>query len=543
MATDDRIKTRLGIPGAGPSAGAADAAPARPPVVELRHVSKRFGPVVANHDVSLVLREGEVHALLGENGAGKTTLMSILSGMYQPDSGEILLDGRPVRIGSPAEALGMGIGAVYQHFTLVPNLTVIENVALGATTGMRLDLGGIERDLQRRMGEFGLNASPRALVSDLSIGERQRVEIVKVLSRGTRVLLLDEPTSVLTPAEVEGLLELIRTLKARGVSVVIVTHKLDEALAVSDRVTVLRAGRKVAEIGPDEIARLSRAEARTRVIEAMFGGPAGAAHAELGASHGGGDTLLALKRVTALGRQNAVAVRDLSLELRAGEIFGIAGVDGNGQKELGEVIAGQRPVQSGEVTLSRKPITNVGVAKASAAGVGYVTDERLHEGVVPSASVADNAVLKSVRRSPFSRGIWLDRKAIERHAETLIREFDVRTPGPDVRIGLLSGGNIQKLLLARELAGNPKVLVCNKPTHGLDMKTTRFVAETLRKHADAGNAVLLISSELDEIFDLSDRIGVMYNGELAAVFARGEADAETIGRVMLGGRDALGQVA
>ncbi|MFM9108035.1 MAG: ABC transporter ATP-binding protein [Chloroflexota bacterium] len=538
-----RVSATSGMAGSPPrlapdGAGGGGAASARPPVVEMRRIRKQFGPVVANDDVNLTLREGEVHALLGENGAGKTTLMSILSGMYQPDAGEILLDGQQVRIGSPAEALSHGIGAVYQHFTLVPNMSVIENVTLGAGRNVVLDLDAAERDLQARLGEFGLNVSPRSKVSDLSIGQRQRVEIVKVLSRGTRVLLLDEPTSVLTPVEVEGLLDLIRQLKARGVAVVIVTHKLDEALAVSDRVTVLRGGRKVAELGPDQIAAGARADAKRRVVEAMFGGGAGAGEAAApeGGTADAGPVLLALREVRADGAHGAEAVRGITLELRAGEIFGIAGVDGTGQKELGEVIAGQRHVRSGSVTLDGTEITNGGVAKASALGVGYVTDERLHEGCVTSATVADNAVLKAVGRAPFSNGWWLNRAAIDAHARALIQQFDVRTPGPDVRIGLLSGGNIQKLLMARELAGNPRVLVCNKPTHGLDLRTARFVAETLRRHADAGNAVLLISSELDEIFDISDRIGVMYNGDLAAVFPRGAADAETIGQIMLAGR-------
>ncbi|MGI9255188.1 MAG: ABC transporter ATP-binding protein, partial [Thermomicrobiales bacterium] len=414
------------LPLLAPEGGAAGGG-VRPPVVEMRQIRKQFGPVVANDDVNLTLREGEVHALLGENGAGKTTLMSILSGMYQPDGGEILLDGQPLRIGSPAEALEKGIGAVYQHFTLVPNMSVIENVALGAGTNVVLDMNAAEHDLQAQLGEFGLNVSPRSKVSDLSIGQRQRVEIVKVLSRGTRVLLLDEPTSVLTPAEVQGLLELILQLKKRGVAVVIITHKLDEALAVSDRVTVLRGGRKVAELGPDQIAAGTRSDAKRRVVEAMFGGGAGAGEATVpvGGAASGGSVLLLLRDVRADGNQGAEAVRGITLELRAGEIFGIAGVDGNGQKELGEVIAGQRQVRSGTVTLDGRDITNDGVAKASALGIGYVTDERLHEGCVQSATVADNSVLKAIRRKPFSNGFWLDRKAIDAHARALIQEFDV----------------------------------------------------------------------------------------------------------------------
>lgn len=532
------MATQSGRNSGAPSIPPDAAAALRPPVVEMRHISKQFGPVAANRDVSVNLYEGEVHALLGENGAGKTTLMSILSGMYQPDAGELLIDGGVTRISSPSDALSRGIGAVYQHFTLVSNLSIVENIALGAPGGLLLDLQGTESRVASMLREFGLTAPPRTLVEDLSIGERQRVEIVKVLSRGTRVLLLDEPTSVLTPTEVEGLLELVRGLKARGVAVVIVTHKLDEALAVCDRITVLRGGRKVAELGPVELASQSRTSTKQLVVEAMFGRGTRADRIVRRSSRPPGDVLLSMDRVSAQGSHNTIALKDISLELRAGEIFGIAGVDGNGQKELGEVIAGQRHSSSGRVRFEDQDMTNVGVAQSTAMGIGYVTDERLHEGSVASASVAENSVLKTVRRLPFSRGLLLDRSAITAHARDLIQAFDVRTPGPDVPIGLLSGGNIQKLLLARELSGNPRVLVCNKPTHGLDVRTAQFVSETLRRHADAGNAVLLISSELDEILDLSDRIGVMYGGELAAVFPGEGANPEEIGRVMLDGKAA-----
>lgn len=507
-------------------------------VVEMRGISKRFGPTVANHDVSVAFRSGEVHALLGENGAGKTTLMSILAGMYHPDVGQILVDGQPVRIESPAAALRLGIGTVYQHFTLVPTLSVIENVVLGTDQGAILDLGDAERRLTRLLGEFDLHASPRAEVRHLAIGQKQRVEIIKTLFRGSRVLLLDEPTSVLTPGEVEGLLQILRRLKTQGVAVVLITHKLDEALAVSDRVTVLRAGCKVAELGPADLAGASREASKRQVVELMFGGVAAAAPVErLGSA--AGSVLLALEGVTARGSRGGLALRNVSLELRAGEVFGIAGVDGNGQKELGEVVAGQRAVTAGRVRMGDTDLTNRGVAYAARRGVGYVTDDRIHEGCVPTASVADNVVLKAVGRRPFSNGFWLDRRAIDRQARTLIETFAVKTPGPEAQISLLSGGNIQKVLLARELALDPRVLVCNKPTNGLDLQTARFVVDTLRAEADAGKAILLISSELDEILDVSDRIGVMYEGQLVDIFSRSEADREAIGRLMLGGRREL----
>ncbi len=529
----------------------AQAAIGSAPVVEMSGISKRFGSVKANVDISLSLLTGEIHAVLGENGAGKTTLMNILSGMYHPDLGAIRIDGQQVEIGSPSDALGMGIGTVYQHFTLVPNLSVIENVILGLKTGFVLDLAAAERRVREMLGDFELTASPRTEVRHLSLGERQRVEIIKVLFRGSKVLLLDEPTSVLTPVEVEGLFKILLRLKSEGVAVVLITHKLEEALEISDRVTVLRQGRKVGELLPAEIAEAGRSGAKQRIVELMFGSGASSGKLQapsdelqatsfrpqaLGGRERHEKILLELRNVTALDNRGAKAVRNLSLQVSAGEVLGIAGVDGNGQKELGEVIAGQRHVAAGQVLIDQMEITNRGVANATKAGAGYVTDDRLGEGTVPGASVADNMVLKTITRFPFSRsGFWLDRGAIEVQAETLIKAFNVSTPGSSTKITLLSGGNIQKVLLARELAMNPKVLVCNKPTNGLDLKTAQFVLQTLREQADQGKAVLLISSELEELLEVSDRIGVMYGGELAAIFPRAEADVETIGHFMLSG--------
>ncbi len=421
----------------------------------------------------------------------------------------------------------------------MPNLSVVENVILGTDAGFVLRLGEAERRVGEMLRGFGMTISPRTEVRHLSLGQQQRVEILKVLYRGSRVLLLDEPTSVLTPVEAAALFETLLRLKADGVAVVLITHKLDEALEVSDRISVLRQGRKVGELGPEQLAGTDRAVLRQRVVELMFGGlppperPLGAE--ETASERGRGEAaVLSLHGVSAKGNRGGVAVRNVTLDLRAGEVFGIAGVDGNGQKELGEVIAGQRATAGGQVLLGRAEITNKGDAAAAKAGIGYVTDDRLGEGCVASASVAENLVLKSIGEPPYAKGPVLDWVAIEAHARELIREFDVRTPSPWTRVSLLSGGNIQKLLLARELSARPKLLVCNKPTAGLDVKTARFVLRTLRERADAGMTVLLISSELDELMEISDRIGVMYNGRLVASFARDEADPETIGRLMLG---------
>jgi simple sugar transport system ATP-binding protein len=454
--------------------------------------------------------------------------------MYQPDSGTIRIAGNEVHISSPASALQLGVGAVYQHFTLVPNLSILENVVLGADQGFLLRLGATETRLTSMLAEFGLDLSPDTEIKHLALGQRQRVEIIKVLMRGTRVLLLDEPTSVLTPGEVTSLLELLRRLRDQGVAVVLITHKLGEALAVSDRVTILRAGRNVGEFGPDVMSGANQTAVQERIVELMFGAPHVAHHAAATGS-AEGQVLLTLDRVSTIGDRGAPALHDLSLELKRGEVFGIAGVDGNGQKELGEVIAGQRPIASGTLTFDGTNITNRGVETATRLGIGYVTDDRLHEGSVSTSSVAENVALKSIGRKPFSNGFWLNRRAMEERANRIIEEFSVKTPSPATPIGMLSGGNIQKLLLGRELALDPQVLVCNKPTHGLDLRTAEFVVQTLRELADAGKVVVLISSELDELLLVSDRIGVMYNGHLVAVMPRSEANAERLGRLMLGG--------
>ena len=500
----------------------------------MRDITKRFGSIVANDHISLDLWPSEVHAVLGENGAGKTTLMNILAGMYQPDSGTIRIAGEEVHIASPSDALQRGIGTVYQHFTLVPNLSILENVVLGADSHFVLDLAAAEARVALMLAAFGLDVSPRTEIRHLALGQRQRVEIIKVLYRGSRVVLLDEPTSVLTPGEVASLLDLLRRLREDGVAVVLITHKLGEALAVSDRVTVLRGGRKVGEFGPDVISGANAESVRSRIVEQMFGGSPPQDVLDAG-RHEIGDVLLSLRGVSTPGDRGAPALRDLSLDVFHGEVFGVAGVDGNGQKELAEVIAGQRTVTAGHVLLDGVDITNRGVTVATRLGIGYVTDDRMHEGCVAAASITENVALKAIGRKPFSNGFWLNRRAMEDEARRLIADFDVRAPGPQTPIAMLSGGNMQKLLLARELALAPKLLVCNKPTTGLDLKTVRFVARALREQAEAGKAVVLISSELDELLEISDRIGVMYNGQLVAVMPKSAADPEMLGHLMLGG--------
>jgi general nucleoside transport system ATP-binding protein len=415
----------------------------------------------------------------------------------------------------------------------VPNLSILENIVLGEG-GFLVNLGAAEDKVAALLADFGLDVSPQTEIRHLALGQRQRVEIIKVLMRGSRVLLLDEPTSVLTPGEVTSLLDLLRRLRDQGIAVVLITHKLGEALAVSDRVTILRGGRNAGDLGPDVMSGANRESVRQRIVEQMFGGSQ-PAQTRLSDRHQSGDALLSLRAISTLGDRGAPALQELSLDVNRGEVFGIAGVDGNGQKELGEVIAGQRQVTSGQVLFDGVDITNRGVAAATRIGIGYVTDDRLYEGSVAGSSITDNVALKSIGRRPFSNGFWLNRRAMEEQARRLIADFDVKAPGPDTAIGMLSGGNIQKLLLARELALDPKLLVCNKPTTGLDLRTANFVLQSLRRQADAGKVVVLISSELDELMEVSDGIGVIYNGQLVAVMPRAEANLELLGDLMLGG--------
>ena len=509
------------------------------PVVEVRGVSKQFPGVLANNDISLEIQCGEIHTILGENGAGKSTLMNILSGMLQPTSGEIHVEDQAVILDTPQTALQYGIGTVYQHFALVPNLSVVENMVLGMKSGPMLDLKSAEEKLKDLQKDVGIAVPPHEEVRFLSIGWQQRVEILKVLFRGSRILLLDEPTSVLTPAEVRELFAMLLRLKQEGVGVVFITHKLDEALEISDRVTILSQGRKVGEIGPDELAETDNAVLTEKIVATMFGEDVSLEDTEprerdTSPEIKAAPVVVEVQDVTAIGNRGAPAVRGLSLEIRAGEIYGIAGVAGNGQKELAEVISGQRRATSGRILLAGEDITNRGTSVAYKSGISYITDDRLGEACVPEMSVAENLIIKVMNQHPFSKYTVFNRVAIDAHARLLINDFNVMTIGPDVNIGKLSGGNIQKLLLARELATKPDLLICNKPTHGLDVRTAQFVFETLRKRADNGMAILYISSELEELMALCDHIGVMYNGQLLDTFTHQEADKEAIGRLMLG---------
>jgi len=502
-----------------------------PPAVELRDITKRFPGVVANDGVRFEAAEGEVHALLGENGAGKSTLSNILTGLYQPDEGEILLGGRPVDFGSPRDALDAGIGMVHQHFRLVPPFTVAENVILGDHRGEGKRFLVHPRRIERRVAELGeryrIAVDPRARVWQLSLGEQQRVEILKALYREARILILDEPTAVLTPQEAESLFETLRVMAAEGRTVIFISHKLHEVKAVSDRVTVLRDGKTVDTV--------STASATPRSLAALMVGREVSLAERVPRTGEVGEPVLEVRDLWAPGDRGGDALRGVDLVVRAGEIVAIAGVAGNGQRELAETVTGMRAPSRGEVLVSNRNLRGGDARDAIGAGVAHVPEDRLHTGVAPSLSIASNVVLKSYRGNHISRGPLLKLRTIREHAAHLIHRYDVRGGGPDVPARQLSGGNLQKVVLAREFHGEPRVLVVASPTRGLDVAAIETVHRYLRDAAAAGVGVLLISEDLDEILALADRVAVMYEGAIVGERDAGTATVEEIGLLMAGG--------
>ncbi|HYT52391.1 MAG TPA: ABC transporter ATP-binding protein [Gaiellaceae bacterium] len=504
--------------------------------------------MLANDDVSVALRRGEVHCLLGENGAGKSTLISILSGMTRPDAGEIRVDGRPARIDSPRAALEHGIGTVYQHSTLVPALTVLENLLLGESRGLRLDVASARARLAELGAMLDVDIEPHAVAGELALGRQQQVEIIKALWRGSRILILDEPTSMLTPQGVAELQKVLRRLKDAGIAVVFITHKLHEALAVADRITILRAGRVIGSLAASELAASPPEELQARIVQLMFGDEARAVAdvAELQVELEGevkqvqtelaeADALLELVEVSARGIGGSdPGLEAVSLALREGEVIGVAGMDGNGQRALAEVVAGERPASSGEVRLYGAPVQRLGVSARQKLGLRYVTDDRLGEGVVTALPVSLNLVLKRIGQRPFWRHGRIDRRAIDRQAQSLVESFDVRTPSVAARAGTLSGGNVQKVVLARELSFDPKVVVFHKPTYGLDLRTTRSVRDTIRSLARDGGAALVISTDLDELLELCGRILVLSRGRVVGEVENGPNAGEQVGELMVG---------
>ena len=510
-------------------AGRAGASPVL--AVSMRQITKRFPGVLANDRVDFEAEAGEVHALLGENGAGKTTLSNILTGLYRPDEGDIELYGEPVRFQSPRDALHAGIGMVHQHFRLVAPLTVAENVLLGDHRAEGRAFVLHPRVIERRVAELGeryrLDVDPRARIWQLSVGEQQRVEILKALYREARILILDEPTAVLTPQEAAKLFETLRAMAAEGRTVIFISHKLHEVKAVADRVTILRGGSKVSTVWA--------AESTQRSLAALMVGREIAVAHRVQRESPVGDVIMELEHLSAAGDRGGLALKDVSLEIRAGEIVAVAGVAGNGQRELAETVSGIRDLEKGVVRVDGRALHPGDPRAAIAAGVAYVPEDRLGTGLAPNLSVAANVVLKTYRKPPVSRGPVLMVRRMRELALALIRRYDVKAPGPDTPVRNLSGGNLQKLVLGREFEGERRALIAAQPTRGLDVGAIEAVHAYLREAAAKGLAVLLISEDLDEIRALADRIVVMYEGEI-----RGELDAETatveeIGYLMAGG--------
>ena len=505
-------------------------------LIKMTGITKSFPGVLANDKVDFDLKSGEVHTILGENGAGKTTLMNILSGMYQPDEGTITIRGREVKIQSPQDSLKLGVGMVYQHFALISNMSVIENLILGFEGGPVLNMKTAAERLEKICDEFGLTINPWEVVQNMSVGERQRTEIVKTLFRGSEALILDEPTSVLTPLEAEELFRTIKSLRKVGKAVVLITHKLHEALAISDRISILKLGRMIAELDGDELREMGYEAASDKILKIMFGDMAIPECAAVDKTISD-EKVLELSEIEVINSRGVIGLKKISLEVRKGEIFGIAGVDGNGQKSLSEVIAGQRKVVSGTIKFCGRDITRLDACGRAECGISYITDDRMNEGCVLDMDLCENSILKGYYQRPYSRFSLINNRIVRDFAEGLISSFNVKAPGSDVRAGTLSGGNIQKFILARGLSTKPGLIICNKPTYGLDARTVRYIQELLLEESKNGTAVLLITSDMDELLNYSDRIGVLFNGELLAVMDKCDATPEKVGKLMLGIKD------
>ena len=510
----------------------ADPTTIHAPALEMRGITKRYPGVVANDGIDLDVKPGEIHALLGENGAGKTTLMNILYGLARPDEGEILLDGTAVTIDSPSDAIRQGISMVHQHFMLVPVLSVAENILLGDETMANpvfLDRKEAHKRIVELGQRFGFDIDPEVKVGSLSVGWQQRVEILKALYRQARILVLDEPTAVLTPQETDEIFAVLRRLAEEGHSIVFISHKLYEVLEVADRITVIRRGRVVGERTPAETNEDDLAELMVgREVELVV---------DRGESHPT-DVVLKVEGLRVRDDRGSEVVRGVDLEIRAGEILGIAGVAGNGQDELVEAIIGLRRPAAGAVTLAGRDVTTASPRAMNEAGVGYVPADRHRFGLVLPFTISDNLVLTSYYRRPFARGSIRDDRAIAKAAEERIRTFDVRTPTATASAGTLSGGNQQKLIVAREFDRDVDLLVLDQPTRGLDVGSIEFIHRQVIAKRDAGTAILLVSAELDEILEMSDRIAVMYRGRIVAVLDGRAADKNEVGLLMATGGSA-----
>lgn len=497
-------------------------------VLELRNITKQFPGVLANDHVSITLEQGEILALLGENGAGKTTLMNVLYGLYQPDEGEIIVKGKPVRINSPNDAIHVGVGMVHQHFMLVPVLTVTENVMVGdemLTGGVFLDTARAAARIREISQQHGLEVDPHAYIKDLPVGVQQRVEIIKLLFRHADILILDEPTAVLTPQETDKFFEVMRSLVREGKSIIFITHKLREVMAFADRITVLRNGRVVGNTTPREtteaqLAALMVGRHVSLIVDKTF------AH--------GGETVLNVEGLDVLDDRLNLAVDGVTFEVRAGEVIGIAGVQGNGQTELIEALTGLRAVLAGKITIAGEDTTHASPRRIVELGVAHIPEDRRRDGLVLDFPIASNLVLSTYYKPPFAKRFEVQDDTVDQQAAQLVQAFDVRTPGVEIPVSSLSGGNQQKVIVAREFSRPTRLVIASQPTRGLDVGSIEYIDNQLIAKRDQGTAVLVVSSELDEILALSDRIAVMYRGRIVAVIDADVATKEYLGLLMAG---------
>ncbi len=498
-------------------------------VVEMRNITKMFGSFTANNNIDFTLRKGEVHALLGENGAGKTTLMNILYGLLHPDSGEIFICNSRVRMKNPAVAIAHGIGMVHQHFMLVQPFTVTENIILGCETtktGWILDIAAGRKKVRDLSEKYGLQVDPDARICDITVGMQQRVEILKALYRGAEILILDEPTAVLTPQEIIELQKIMRNLTANGKSIIIITHKLKEIKQSADRCTIIRRGHYIDTL---DVSGVTERELASRMVGREINFSIDKKECSRG------NRVLELRDLVLFNKRNIRMLNNLTLDVHAGEIVGLAGVDGNGQSELIESIMGVLPVSSGSIFINGTDMANKAPRKVIESGIASIPEDRQKRGLVLEHSVSENMIIENYYRKPFSSKGLLDKISVNKHARELIERFDIRPDDPQIKAGALSGGNQQKVIIAREVSNNPDLLIAAQPTRGLDVGAIEFVHRTIIEQRDRGKAVLLVSFELDEILQLSDRIAVIYEGKITGVLNAQNTDENEIGLMMAGG--------
>ena len=505
------------------------------PILQMKHITKTFGSVTANRDVDLFVYPGEIHALLGENGAGKSTLMNILTGIYRPDGGEIWYKGERRDIHSPKDAVALGIGMVHQHFRLIPTLTVAENVYLySGRKSFFLHRDEMEKEIGECSAQYNLQVPPEAYVWQLSVGEQQRVEIIKLLHQGAEVLILDEPSAVLTPQESQSMFDTLRKMADSGKSVIVISHKMNEVMKNADRITVLKNGRVEDTLPASEatVERLTRAIVGERTLPQQD-----ASHKDDYQDRISKEPVFIMEGVSAKNDRGLPALKKISLSIRAGEIFGIAGVAGNGQRELSEVIAGLRPVTEGSILLAGTELSGASMKKHIQEGIAFIPEDRLQTGLVPGLSFTENVILKDYQSDRYSRHGILQKQKMREEAGTYADKFGIRHGGLDLAVGLMSGGNQQKLLFAREVSGSPRLIVAAYPVRGLDIGAAESIRQILREQSRKGVAIVFISEELEEIFAMCDRVGVLCDGELMGIRSIGQTDFQEIGRMMSGERE------